>query len=106
MIFIVYTGTVSFITRTELTLAEWDKRFDKFLRVVGFISDEEFLDELRFLYRVDDKTVEEINEIISKKSFVSIRITNKAFEGFIFFVEGNQRSVGKVISLRTIKCKN
>lgn len=82
MIFIVYTGTVSFITRTELTLAEWDKRFHKFLRVIGFISDEEFLDELRFSYRVDDKTVEEINEIISKKSFVSIRITNKAFEGF------------------------
>jgi len=82
MIFIVYTGTVSFITRTELTLAEWDKRFDKFLRIIGFISDEEFLDELRFSYHLDDKTIEDINEIISKKDFVSIRITNSVFEGF------------------------
>lgn len=82
MIFIVYTGTVSFITRTELTLAEWDKRFYRFLRVIGFISDEELLEELRYSYHLDDGTIENINEIISKKSFVSIRIVNKVFEGF------------------------
>jgi hypothetical protein len=82
MIFIVHTGIVSFITRTELTLAEWDKRFDKFLRIIGFISDKEFLDELQFSYHLDDRTIEEINEIISKKNFVSIRIKNNVFKGF------------------------
>nr|WP_294786949.1 hypothetical protein [uncultured Flavobacterium sp.] len=82
MIFIVNTGTVSFITRIEFTLAEWDKRFDKFLRVVGFISDEEFLDELRFSYHLDDKAIEDISEIISKKNFTSIRIKNNVFKGF------------------------
>lgn len=82
MIFIVYTGTVSFITRTELTLAEWDKRFYRFLRVIGFINDEEFLDELQFSYHLDEKTIAAVNEIISKKDFINIRITNKVFEGF------------------------
>lgn len=82
MIFIIHTRIGSFITRTELTLAEWDKRFHRFQSIIGFVSDKEFLDELQFSYHLDDRTIEDINEIISKKNFISIRITNKAFEGF------------------------
>ncbi|QGK75296.1 hypothetical protein [Flavobacterium sp. SLB02] len=82
MIFILYTGIGSFITRTNFTVTQWNEKLYRFQKVVGFIDDKELLEELKFVYHLDHKDIECINSIIVKDNFKNIRFQNKAFEGF------------------------
>lgn len=82
MIYLIYSHTLSFITRTDLPLNAWNDRLDRLHKVISYVDDKNMLDDLKFDYKLNDSVIKEISEIITRTDFKILRIRNKAFEGF------------------------
>lgn len=82
MIFRIDTYNAGILTRDELTISEWNNKFDKFISLTAFTDDNELLKSLKFEFNLNEKQIDEVESLISTFTIKTFRFSCSKYEHF------------------------
>ncbi|MFC7772412.1 hypothetical protein [Flavobacterium sp. GCM10027622] len=82
MIFRIDTYNAGILTRDELTISEWNNKFDRFISLTSFTDDNELLKSLKFEFNLNEKQIDEVESLISTFTIKTFRFSCSKYEHF------------------------